>query len=130
MRNNGGASADFWTGFMEPLARVLIALIFLASGAGKICNFGATRAYLAGYGVPAASAAAALAVSVEFLGGLSLLAGVKTAWGAKALLIFLVAATLTFHARFSETFQTLMFLKNMSILGGLLYVIAADGDSP
>jgi putative oxidoreductase len=74
------------------------------------------------------------AVALELGGGLSVLLGWKARTGAKALMLVLVPATLTFHgfwhepeADFRE--QLLQFLKNVSILGGLI-LVAVHGAGP
>ncbi|MBE9182837.1 DoxX family protein [Oculatella sp. LEGE 06141] len=64
-----------------------------------------------------------LTVSIELVGGLSLLLGYKARPGAIALIVFLIPATLIFHTDFSEQMQQIMFMKNLEILGGLLMVI-------
>ena len=39
-------------------------------------------------------------------------------------MLFLIPATLIFHTDFSQQTQMIMFLKNVSIMGGLLLLIA------
>jgi putative oxidoreductase len=69
------------------------------------------------------------AVALETLGGLSIITGFKPRWGAVALIVFLIPATLIFH-RFwvfqgmERQMQMINFLKNVSIGGGLLYLFA------
>jgi putative oxidoreductase len=102
--------------------------IFLVSGLGKLASWGGTVAYAGSKGVPAILLASA--VALEVVGGLSLLAGWKTRWGTIALLAFLVPVTLVFHGFWAyqgaeAQLQTIQFLKNVSIGGGLLVVLAA-----
>ncbi len=102
--------------------------IFLVSGLGKLANWSGTVAYAGSKGVPAILLAGA--VALEVVGGLSLLAGWKTRWGTIALLAFLVPVTLVFHGFWAYQgaevqLQTIQFLKNVSISGGLLVVLAA-----
>jgi putative oxidoreductase len=63
------------------------------------------------------------AIAVEVLGGLSVILGYKARWGAAVLFAFLIPATLIFHTNFGNQTQMIMFLKNLSIMGGLLFVI-------
>ncbi len=102
--------------------------IFLVSGLGKLASWSGTVAYAGGKGIPAILLAGA--VALEVVGGLSLLAGWKTRWGTIALLAFLVPVTLVFHGFWAyqgaeAQLQTIQFLKNLGIGGGLLVVLAA-----
>ena len=71
-----------------------------------------------------------IAAFMELIGALSLILGYKTKWGAGLLIIFLIPVTLLMHnfwAAPEEAFKLEMihFMSNLSILGGLLYVVAA-----
>jgi len=107
-----------------PIARVLIGLIFVVSGANKIAGFEGTQQYMAEYGMPATGLLLVGAIVVEVAGGLSVLLGYGTRIGAAVLILFLIPATLIFHTDFSQQTQVVMFLKNLSIMGGLLLLIA------
>jgi putative oxidoreductase len=106
-------------------ARVGLGLIFLASGLGKLAGWSGTVGYAASKGVPEVLLAGA--VALELFGAASLLLGWKTRWGVVALLVFLVPVTALFHGPWSAQgaevqLQTIQFLKNLSIAGGLLAV--------
>ena len=105
------------------LARFLLVAPFLASLMGKILDFGGTREYMASYGMPLTGLLLVGAIVLELTGGLSVLLGYRARWGAVALIVFLVPATLVFHTDFSDQEQIIHFLKNLAILGGLLLVI-------
>lgn len=107
------------------IGRILLALIFIMSGFGKLMDFAGTVAWIDSAGFPAATLLAVAAVIIELGGGLALLVGACTRSAAIALIVFLVAATLMFHLDFSEQMQQIAFLKNLAILGGLLYVLGA-----
>lgn len=108
--------------------RILLGLLFVVSGFGKITGFAGTTAFMASKGMPMADALLVGAIIVELLGGLMLVAGFKTRWAALAIAAFLVPATLIFHNPLGAEGQAQMtqFLKNLSILGGML-VVAAFG---
>ena len=117
-------------------ARVLIAALFLPAGLAKLGGFEGTVGYIASVGLPLPQLGAVLAVVVEVGGGLALLAGYKTRWVSWALAFFTVMAGVFFHAFWSaapEQFmvQQIMFMKNLSIAGGLLAlsVLGAGGFS-
>jgi putative oxidoreductase len=118
----------------NPLAligRVMLALIFVTSGFGKLMHFDGTAGYIASHGLPLASLVAALTIVVELGGGLALVFGFLTRWAALALAVFSVLAGVIFHAYWAVPADQVMnmqihFWKNISIAGGML-VLAAFG---
>ncbi|MEF8816447.1 MAG: DoxX family protein [Salinibacter sp.] len=115
--------------YTPPVARALLGLIFVASGANKVAAFEGTQQYMAEYGMPATALLLGGAIVVEVAGGLSVILGYKSRIGAAALILFLIPATLIFHTDFSQQTQVIMFLKNLSIMGGLL-LLMAHGPGP
>ncbi|WP_103030412.1 DoxX family membrane protein [Salinibacter altiplanensis] len=112
--------------YVHPAARVLLGLIFVVSGANKIAGFEGTMQYMAEYGMPATGLLLVGAIVLEVVGGLSVLLGYGARVGAVVLVLFLIPATLIFHTDFSQQTQVVMFLKNLSIMGGLL-LLAVHG---
>lgn len=113
------------------IARWCIAAIFIFSGASKLIFFDQTHAYMASKGFTAIPLFLFGAVLLEFVGGLSLILGYKTRFGATILLLFLIPTTAIFHDFWNvegadRALQQLMFLKNLAIFGGLLYILC-DG---
>lgn len=111
--------------------RLLLALLFLPAGLMKIGGFAGTAGYIASKGLPMPALGAVIAIVVEVLGGLALLAGFGTRVAALVLAVFTVAATVIFHAYWAlpaeaQMVQQLMFFKNLAVVGGLL-VLAAHG---
>lgn len=115
--------------FTSLLGRILLALIFLKAGVGKIVDPSGTQHYMAAYGMPMTAFFLAGAILVELGGGLSVLVGYQTRWGALALAIFLVPVTWIFHTKFADPLQTVMFMKNLAIMGGLLILASAGPGS-
>ena len=110
-------------------ARVLLSALFLMSGINKILNPADTQQYMASYGMPLTGLFLMGAIALELAGGLSVLLGYKSRWGAIALIIFLIPATLIFHTNFADQMQTIQFMKNLAILGGLLMIVqSGSGD--
>lgn len=110
-------------------ARVLLSALFLMSGINKILNPADTQQYMASYGMPLTGLFLMGAIALELAGGLSVLLGYKARWGAIALIIFLIPATLIFHTNFADQMQTIQFMKNLAILGGLLMIVqSGSGD--
>ena len=112
----------------NPLAlagRILLAPLFVLSGLSKIAGFSATVGYMQSKGLPAAEVLAALTILLEIGGGLALVFGVYTRWAALALAAFTLLASLIFHNFWAvpdaeRMVQNLMFMKNISIVGGML----------
>ena len=112
-------------------ARVLLAVLFLPAGISKLTGFTGTVGYIASAGLPLPTAGAALALTVEILGSLALLAGFGTRVAALVLAAFTLVASFFFHAFWSvpadQAFVTqLLFFKNIAVVGGLL-ALAANG---
>ncbi|OGA08863.1 MAG: hypothetical protein A3D95_00990 [Betaproteobacteria bacterium RIFCSPHIGHO2_12_FULL_69_13] len=110
-------------------SRILLSLLFIVSGARAAMFFPGSAAYFASLGFPAPEATAVLAILIELGGGLLLVAGWKTRWVAWLLVAFVAIATATAHrfwefdaAQFNN--QLNHFLKNLAVIGGLLYVAA------
>ena len=110
------------------VGRILIATIFVLSGFSKIGGFEGTVGYIASKGLPLPQLAAIGAILVELGGGILLIVGRKARWAAAAMLVFTAIAAFVFHnfwALPADQVQNQMihFMKNISMAGGLLFVI-------
>ncbi len=111
------------------IGRIALALIFILSGVGKLEALTATESVMTSHGIPAAPLLIWPIIAVELLGGLALAVGWKARWAAAILALFIVPATLIFHAFWAADpaqamDQQIHFLKNVSIFGGVLTVAA------
>ena len=111
------------------IARILLSIMFIYSGFGKLVGFDGTVGYIAKQGLPVPQLMAAVAVAVELGAGVLLLVGYKTRWAALAIFLFLIPTTLIFHNFWAVDAaqvqaQTIQFMKNLAIMGGMLYVMA------
>ena len=111
------------------LGRMLLALIFVISGFGKIPGFEGTVGHIASKGLPMPQVLAALAVVCELGGGIAIALGWKTRWVAAVLILFLIVITPIFHGFWGIPPEQVMsqqtnFMKNVSILGGFLILFA------
>ncbi|TXI11202.1 MAG: DoxX family protein [Novosphingobium sp.] len=104
--------------------RVLLAAIFVLSGVSKLADPTGTIAYITSAGLPAPSLAYGVAVAVELVGGLLLIAGIRTRIVASAIAVFSLAAAFGFHANLADQNQFIHFFKNVALAGGLLQVAA------
>jgi putative oxidoreductase len=115
--------------FLPFIGRVLLALIFVQSGINKIGGFEGTVGYIASNGLPMPQVIAALTIALEVGAGVALILGWKARLAAFALALFSIAAAVLFHdfwhmAGPQKGQQMIQFMKNLSIAGGLLYVVA------
>ena len=111
------------------VARILMAILFLFSGIGKVTGFAGTVGYIDSVGIPMATVVAVLAIIVELAGALFLLIGWQGRLGAWLLFAYTGLAAVLFHTNFADQTQMVMFLKNLSIMGGLL-MFALKGTGP
>jgi putative oxidoreductase len=116
------------------VGRVLITPLFLWSGFSKITGFSAAAASMAKAGLPFPEFLLIGSIAFELGGGLMVLLGWHARFGALLLAVFTIAATLVFHnfwavdaAQFRG--QLNQFMKNLAILGGLVYIMVA-GSGP
>lgn len=118
---------------IAPLAgRILLALIFVVSGFSKFAGLAGAAGYIASKGLPLPQLLAIGAAIVELVGGVLLIVGWKARWAAAVLFIFTALAALLFHNFWAvppEQAQNQMihFMKNLAMMGGLLYVVAYGG---
>ena len=107
---------------VELAGRSLLALLFLLSGFGKIGAYAGTATYMASLGVPAATLP--VVIATEILGALAIILGWQTRAAAFLLGGFTLLAGAIFHSHFADQVQMVMFLKNVSIAGGFLLLVA------
>ncbi len=111
---------------MEKLAtligRILLGHIFLLAGISKIGGYAATQGWMEAMGVPGMMLPAVIALEIG--GGLALILGFQARLVALALAGFSIVSAVIFHADFADQMQSIMFMKNFAMAGGLLYVAA------
>jgi putative oxidoreductase len=115
---------DFLNDYGPPLGRILIAALFVISGFDKLMDTGGTAGYIASQGLPMPQVLVWVAIIIELLGGLMLVVGYKVRAAVLVLFLFTIVATVVFHPWWADPSQQNDFLKNVAILGGLLYVAA------
>ena len=108
--------------FSPVAGRLLISIIFLMAGISKITGYAGTQAYMESAGVP--GLLLPLVIGLEILGAVALMIGYRTRLAALLLAGFTVVSALLFHNMFADSSQTIMFMKNLAIAGGLLLLVA------
>ncbi len=99
-------------------ARVLMSVLFLLSGVGKITAVGATQAYMTAHGVPGPLLWPAAAL--EMGSGVLLLLGLGLRPLGFVLAGWCLLTALIFHTAFADQNQMINFLKNLTMAGGFL----------
>jgi putative oxidoreductase len=119
-------ATNFGQGEVVVLGRLLFAVIFVTAGANHFNK--QTIGYAASQGVPLASIAVPLFGVLAIVGGLSILLGYRAKLGAWLIVLFLIPVTLMMHKFWTVTdpmmaqIQMVMFMKNVSMLGGALLI--------
>ncbi|MDH0864878.1 DoxX family protein [Mitsuaria sp. GD03876] len=106
---------------IELAGRVMLSLMFLLSGVGKITGYAATAGYMAAMGVP--GFLLPVVIATEVLGALAIILGWRTRVVAFLLAGFTLLTALLFHNNFADQTQMIMFLKNVSIAGAFLMLM-------
>ncbi|MFL9610830.1 DoxX family protein [Methylobacillus sp. Pita2] len=106
------------------VGRILIAIIFIVAGAGKIADQTGTVAYMESARVPGILLWPTIAL--ELLGGIAIVVGFQTRLVSWLLAIFCIAAAFLFHFDLKDSLQSILFLKDLAIAGGFL-LLASTG---
>jgi putative oxidoreductase len=121
-------SVGLWMllGLLAPAGRVLYSTVFIAAAFTHFSP--ATIAYAAAQGVMFPKVIVPFAGLLAAAGGLSVALGYRAKLGAWLLVVFLIPVTLTMHNFWAisdpmmAAMQQAMFMKNLSLLGGALFV--------
>jgi putative oxidoreductase len=110
------------------LGRILLGLIFLLSGLGKIGSFAGTAGWMTSKGLPMAEVLLAITMVIEIGASLMIIGGFKARLGAAALFLWMIPVTFLFHNFWSmpaaeQQIQMIMFMKNLGLMGGMLYIM-------
>ena len=116
------------------IGRLLMAAIFIMAGLSKANGFSGTAGYIASVGLPMPEALTAATIVLEVVGGVALVVGYRLRLFAVLLAGFTLLAGLFFHNFWAmpaevQHIQQIMFMKNLSIAGGLLIIAALGGGS-
>jgi putative oxidoreductase len=108
--------------YADLIGRVLIAALFVIAGWGKIAAYTGTQQYMQHAGVP--GGLLPLVILLELGGGIAIVVGLYTRWVALLLAVFSIFTGLLFHFGSTDQLQQLMFLKNLGLAGGFLFLVA------
>ena len=114
------------------LGRVALGAIFIKSGIQKLLALSAFAASLAQRGVPQSPTWAVIGATVEFVGGILIVTGLRTREASLLMILFVIVATGISHrywefADAARRTQESQFFKNLSIIGGFLLLFVTGG---
>ena len=111
----------------ELAGRGFLAVLFLLSGLSKIGAYAATAGYMSSVGVP--GVLLPVVIVTEVVGALAIILGWQTRISAFLLAGYTLLAALIFHTKLTDQIEMINFLKNVSIAGGFLLLVA-NGAGP
>lgn len=106
--------------FVHVAARLLIALLFLCSGVGKILAPSLFIAAITRVGLPLPQFCYVGAIVLELGVSMCFVLGFRTRTAALILGVYCILTAALFHLEPSNPQQTIQLLKNLAITGGLL----------
>ena len=111
------------------VARILLAVIFLASGSGKFGSIEDTASYIATAGLPVATLLAWATSIFEVAVGIAIIIGFQTRIACYLLAAFCVVSGIIFHYDPADQMQMIHLMKNLAITGGFLALSVAGAGS-
>ena len=107
---------------VEFVGRVLLSILFLVEGLGKISIKDDVIMYMEEFSVPGILFMPATILEILF--PIFLIVGYKTKWAAAVMALFTFTVAIIFHTDFTEEMQMMFFLKDIAIAGGFMIVVA------
>ena len=113
---------------VDLIARIFISLIFLWEAYDSIAFFKATKKTMTAFGFNwQQDMVLSFAIFLLIVGGILVLIGYRSGFGAILLLLYYIPVTFILHSFWNEPIdvrrvESIMFMKNIAIIGGLLMV--------
>jgi putative oxidoreductase len=112
--------------YLNLAGRILLALILIISGYGKIVGYVGTQVYMSSKGV--SGAMLPLVILLELGGSAAIIVGFMTRWVSLVLALFFIVSAILFHMDFGNQVQIVYFMKNLA-MGGGFFLLAQAGAS-
>lgn len=124
---NGSKKSTFRYGFAPFIARILVGIFFFLAGTGLIFDFKGGLEAVGQIGIEDGQGFVVLGIIFQLVGSILLVLGLFTGVACWILFIFLAPLTFVFHSfwnmgGYQQALQFSLFLKNISILGSLIYI--------
>ena len=107
---------------LDLIGRILISVLFIISAYDKIFSIDGSMSWMEGVGIPGFLIYPA--IIVEIILPLFVIIGYNARISASLLAIFCIATAFIFHFDFTDPAQKISFLKNISLAGGFLFIVA------
>ena len=107
---------------LDLIGRIFISALFLISAFNKIFNLGGSMGWMESFGVPGFLIFPAIAI--ELILPVLVIVGYQARIAAGILSIFCLATAFIFHFDISDQMQFILFLKNIGLAGGFLFIVA------
>lgn len=113
--------------FYAPAGRIVVGAFFLMAGVSKLMGIAGTAGYISSVGLPMPTLLAWAAGLYLVAAGGALITGYQAKCAALTLAAYTLLVSFLFHAPGSwaadeSGMQQLMFMKNLAIMGGLLFM--------
>jgi len=112
------------TNILDLVGRVFISLVFLLSGINKIVNYEGSIGWMESFGMPGIFLIPA--IILEIVAPILIIIGYKVKIAAALLSVFCITTALIFHTDFSNQMQFVLFMKNIALAGGFLFLVIND----
>ncbi len=103
------------------LGRALIGLLFVVSGITMLMDPAGSAGYMMSMGIHLANIAVWIVIALKIVAGGAIVIGKRVGIAAAALIAFTALATILGH---TDPFDMIGIMKNLAIIGGLLYLMA------
>ena len=107
---------------LDLIGRILISALFLISAYNKIFSIDGTMGWMEGFGVPGLLLYPTIAL--EIILPIFVIIGYQARTASGLLAIFCILTAFIFHFDFSNQIQFILFLKNIGLAGGFLFIVA------
>ncbi|MDH3652481.1 MAG: DoxX family protein [Saprospiraceae bacterium] len=116
-------------GVVDLIGRILLSFIFIYEGIDSMLYFNKTKDLMSTYGITFQQDILLIgSIILLMFGGISLLIGYRSSFGSVLLLLYYIPVTFIVHSFWNDAeeatrrLQSIMFMKNLAIIGGLLMV--------
>ena len=106
---------------LDLIGRIFISALFLISAFNKIFNLDGSMGWMESFGVPGFLIFPAIVI--EIILPVLVIVGYRARLASGILAIFCLVTAFIFHFDFSDQMQFILFLKNIGLAGGFLFIV-------
>ena len=124
MHSTTSTTAHVTKDYLPALARLLMCSLFIWDGVLQLRDPAGTVTYFTSLKCSLAADHRWVSIAVHLLGGIGILVGFMTRWGAALLILLCLGTAFGVHLPAGNMENMMHFYKNLVMAGGLFYVIA------